>query len=326
MSIERLQDKLEAKAEWDGFLRRSPAGTVFASTACLDALGASYELWVLRKNGQIESGLPLVRGVGGLRTNPLYCKYLGLVVDEAVLRKTSHYYASAEAFASLIGQTRSFDYTFHPSLPNWLPFHWMGLHQQTGYTYVLPLAAKDGWWNAADSRLRNAARRGQKNGVLVRMADIVAADVEAVYRLCAMPFTSRGAKPLISRERFDRLVHGLADAGMVRLWLAEEAERGAASAAVVFEDWRSAYFVFNGSLPDAQTGTNAALLTALIRDAHDRGLDFDFEGSMIRPIENFYRSFAAELRPYSRIFQPSLVNFCKRSAIAAVRRFGGYSR
>lgn len=327
MSIACLPDTPEAKAEWNEFLRRCPAGTVFNSTVCLDALGARYDLWVLRKDGRIEAGLPLTRGVGGLRTNPLYCKYLGLVVDEAVLRKTSHYYAAAEAFAGLIGGTPSFDYVFHPSLPNWMPFHWMGLHQQTAYTYVLPKSAKDSWWNAADSRLRNAARRGEKGGVRIRQGEIGSdADVDAVYRLCVMPFTSRGAKPLISSERFGRLVRGLGGAGMARLWLAEEEGRGGTSAAVVFEDWRSAYFVFNGSLPDAQTGTNAALLTALVQDAHARDLDFDFEGSMIKPIENFYRSFAAELRPYSRVYQPSFVNFCKRTAIQAVRRFGGYSR
>jgi len=327
MNIECLPDTPEAKAEWDEFLRRCPAGTVFNSTACLDALGARYDLWVLRKEGKIEAGLPLTRGVGGLRTNPLYCKYLGLVVDETVLRKPSHFYAAAEAFAELIRKTPSFDYVFHPSIPNWMPFHWMGLHQQTAYTYVLPKSAKDTWWNAADSRLRNAARRGQKSGVHVRKGDIASAeDIDACYTLSVMPFTSRGAKPLISRERFEKLVRRLGAAGMARLWLAEEAERGGTSAAVVFEDWRCAYFVFNGSLPDAQTGTNAALLTAIVQDAHARELDFDFEGSMIRPIENFYRSFAAELRPYSRIYQPSFINFCKRTAIQAVRRFGGYSR
>ena len=327
MSVERLPDTPEAKQEWDTFLRRCPAGTVFMTTAYLDGLGVGYDLHVVRAEGRIVAGMPLTRGIGGLRTNPLYCKYLGLAWEGPLKADFSDYYAHVETLAALVKATKSFDYTFHPSVPSWMPFHWLGLHEQTAYTYVIPAAAKDSWWDAADSRIRRAARRGLKGGVTIREGSAgSAADVASCYKLANMPFTSRGARPLMSEERFCRLVAALAAHDMVRIWFAEETGKGATSAAAVLYDWQAAYFVFNGSSPHAEAGSNASLLAQIIQDALNRGLDFDFEGSMIKPVETFYRRFGGELRPYSRIYQPSFVNLCKRTAIQAVRRFGGYSR
>lgn len=331
MTIECLPQTDAAKSEWNAFVAMSPAGSAFATTTYLDALGARYDLWVLRKNGVIDAGLPLARGIGGLRTNPLYCKYLGLLPGPRATQKSSSIasadYARVEAFADLLKGTRSFDYFFHPSMTNWMGFYWLGFRQQTHFTYVIPRDWKESWWDNADSRLRRSARRGSKGGVRIREGRLDApADVEACYALSMAPFTSRGARPLISRERFGTVATTMMKAGMGRIWLAEEAEQGVTSAALVLYDWASAYFVFNGTAATATTGTNSTLLAHIIEDTLARGLDFDFEGSMIKPIEAYYRLFGPQLRPYYRIWSPTLVNLAKRSAIAVARSAGGYSR
>ena len=205
--IERLPSTTAAKAEWDAFVRTSSAGSVFATSLFLDALGVSYDLWVTRKDAAIDAALPLVRGLCGLSTNPLYCKYLGLLPPPTDSLKpstaASDFYGRVEAFAALLKATRSFDYTFHPAITNWMPFHWLGFRQQTHFTYVIPHTAKDTWWEEADSRLRRSVRRGKKADVIIRPGDVDSpADIAACYELSMLPFTSRGSPPVINRPRF----------------------------------------------------------------------------------------------------------------------------
>jgi Acetyltransferase (GNAT) domain len=332
MFIEKLAETAAAHAEWLAFLQSSPAGTVFATAKYLDALEVEREIWILRNaNGVIDAALPLVRGIANFHTNPLYCKYLGFIQRENSDSKrstdVSKLYKNVEMLRSILLKSPSFDYYFHSTLKSWLPFYWLGMRQQTHYTYLIRHGSRLTWWDQADSRLRNAARRGQKEGVAVRQVSADdPMDVESAYRLIVTPYVSRGARPLISRERFDRFTRLLLPDGTARIWLAEDQTGAPVSAALVLYDWQSAYFLMNGTATDAPTGSNATLLVQIIEDALGRGLDFDFEGSMIKPIEAFYRSFSPELRAYSRIWRPSLRNNVKRIAIDLARKWGGYQR
>ena len=112
MTLERLGKTKAAKDEWNGFVRTSPAGSVFATTAYLDSLAVEYDLWVVRNGSGIDAGLPLVRGIFGLYTNPLYCKYLGLLPGPDPSQKastiTSTLYGRAAQFSELITGNTSF--------------------------------------------------------------------------------------------------------------------------------------------------------------------------------------------------------------------------
>jgi Acetyltransferase (GNAT) domain len=332
MIVEKLDETDAKRTEWTAFLMASAAGNVFALPDYLDAIEAERDIWVVRgDDGLIEAGLPLVRGPARFYTNPLYCKYLGFMFRSRDQPKdstnTSRYYKLVEPFEELIRSTPTFDYFFHPSCSNWLPFYWCGLRQQTHLTYVIPNLSRSTWWDQSDSRLRNATRRGLKSGLTIReVMPGLAADIAAAYRLIVTPYVSRGARPLVSWERFERIARYLLADNVARIWLAEDNSGVPVSAALVLYDWRSAYFLMNGTAQDAPTGANAALLVHIVHDAMDRGLDFDFEGSMIKPIEAFYRSFSPVLQPYSRIWTPSVLNSAKRAGTAIFRRVGGYRR
>jgi Acetyltransferase (GNAT) domain len=328
--VERLSS-VDHKSEWNRFLRLSPQGSIFATTTYLDALNVRYALYVVRKFGEIDVGLPLVRGVGGMLTNPLFCKYLGVLTRASESKKPSHaaseLYRRIDAIGGLLQSCNSYDYCFHPSFDNWLPFHWLGFAQQTLYTYRISCQRRATWWSEADSRLRRSVRRGEKGGITIRkVQELDRADARLSYALCMEPFRQRKSPSPISATRFERLVSNLCPDGSLRVWLAREADGTAAAAAAVLYDWKSSYLLLNGTSKEATTGANSLLIKTIIDDTLERNLDFDFEGSMIRPIESFYRLFGGERTCYYRIWKPTLINAVKRSAFRWARKLGRYER
>jgi hypothetical protein len=332
MAIEKLNKDETGRAEWNQFLRRSVQGSIFATTEYLDALNANYELYVVRKADEIDVGVPLVRGIGWLLTNPPFvCKYLGVVTRPTITEKqsiaASQLYGKVDALGDLLRRCRSFDYSFHPDFDNWLPFYWMGFAQQTFYTYRILREKRTTWWSDADSRLRRSVRRGEKGRVSIhRVQDVSGTDAVLCYQLCMEPFRQRKVRPSIPHATFARLVNQLCADGSMGLWLAREPNGMAVAAAAVLYDWRSGYLLLNGTSKEATTGANSLLIKTVIDDSLAKDIDFDFEGSMLRPVETFYRLFGGERTPYYRIWNPTLINAAKRFVIRWARKLRGYER
>jgi hypothetical protein len=332
MAIEKLNKDEAGRAEWNEFIRRSAQGSIFATTEYLDALNANYELYVVRKGNEIDVGVPLVRGIGWLLTNPPFvCKYLGVVTRASITEKpsiaASQLYEKVDALGDLLRRCRSFDYLFHPDFDNWLPLYWMGFAQQTLYTYRILCKQRTTWWSDADSRLRRSVRRGEKGRVSIhRVQDVRGTDAALCYELCMEPFRQRKARASIPHATFERLARRLCPDGSMGLWLAREADGAAVAAAAVLYDWRSSYLLLNGTSQEATTGANSLLIKTVIDDSHAKNIDFDFEGSMLRPVENFYRLFGGERTPYYRIWNPTLINAAKRLVIRWGRKFRKYER
>jgi hypothetical protein len=82
----------------------------------------------------------------------------------------------------------------------------------------------------------------------------------------------------------------------------------------------------NGTADSATTGSNSLLIKTIIDDALANNLSFDFEGSMIRQVEAFYRLFGAERVAYHHIWNPTVTNTIKRAGVRWARKLAGYER
>ncbi len=81
----------------------------------------------------------------------------------------------------------------------------------------------------------------------------------------------------------------------------DSAGRPHAGAYVVWDD-RSAYYVMGGGDPDLRSsGATSLCLWEAIRFAATRTTRFDFEGSMLEPVERFFRGFGAVQVPYFHV-------------------------
>jgi hypothetical protein len=84
-----------------------------------------------------------------------------------------------------------------------------------------------------------------------------------------------------------------------RAFFAVDDDKRCHAAAYLVWDARSAYYLLGGADPDLRSsGAMSLLLWRAIQFAATVSSRFDFEGSMLEPVERFVRSFGAVQKPY----------------------------
>jgi hypothetical protein len=195
----------------------------------------------------------------------------------------------------------SASFTLPSRITNWMPFHWLGFRQTTRYSYVIDASQplEDTWSGMAEAT-RRAIRKAQAN------LDIAEASAPTLWSLTKSSFGHQGRRSPYDTERLAAAVHA-AQAHSSGLVLAALDSQGNAHAGAFFVwDDQRCYYLVGGADPDLRSsGAMSLVLWNGIRLAHERGLVFDFEGSMIAPIERFFRGFGGSPEPYSHVVRTS---------------------
>ena len=116
-------------------------------------------------------------------------------------------------------------------------------------------------------------------------------------------FERQGRQVPFTRNLLERILVRGSREGAVSFYLARDAKEVTHAAALVVRDSVRAYYLLGGTAPGFRTtGGMSLLLWHALQDAQERGLQiFDFEGSMIEPIEKFFRTFGTVQTPYFRV-------------------------
>ena len=70
---------------------------------------------------------------------------------------------------------------------------------------------------------------------------------------------------------------------------------------MVWDDY-TAYYLIGGADPELRnSGASSLLLWEAIQFAAQVSRTFDFEGSMLKPVERFFRAFGAIQQPYMQV-------------------------
>ena len=89
-------------------------------------------------------------------------------------------------------------------------------------------------------------------------------------------------------------------------------------------EWCTNYYLWGGSDPQFRnSGTNSYCLWEAIKFSASVTKAFDFEGSMIKPFEKFFRAFGGKLTPYFHVYKKNphtwkffvVVSFMKKRII-----------
>ena len=310
---------------WDEFVNASPQGTPFATNACLDAFAIRRTVLVAESATGIEAGIVLARGLAGTASNPLFIKHLGVLYAPFVGKPTKQVSRQRKAAAALVPalkDARGFDYSFSPGFDDWLPFYWQGYAQETRYSYRIAASQAGIWRDNADARLRNDLQRAARAGLHFEpeapLPDLIALAMQT-YRRQRAPAPFRSAK-------MEAVLHAISKAGVGSTACVRLPDGTVAAAALVLHDQRAAFLTITGYADKTPPGATSMLIAGSIERALAAGLDFDFEGSMINPIEAYYRGFGGTLTPYFRIWRPGALHFGKSVALGWARRIMGYAR
>lgn len=273
---------------------------------------------LVEKGGSIVAAMPYVikRRFGfKLLSQPALTQTLGPWIKTSDTKYAKRLSREKDLMEELIGQLPRYHYfsqNWHFSQTNWLPFFWKGFSQTTRYTYRLEnLSDHDVIWSGFQQNIRTDIRKANNREGLNIRTDL---SVEDFLELNRQVFKRQGEKVPYTKAFVQGIDRAAAQHNARRIFIAED-ERGRRHAGVYLVwDENSAYYLMGGADPELRkSGATSLCMWEAIRFASAVTEAFDFEGSMLEPVERFFRAFGATQTPYnsvSRITSKALAVAC----------------
>ena len=189
----------------------------------------------------------------------------------------------------------SFQQAFHPEIANWLPFYWKGFQQTTRYTYrIEDTSDLDAVWKDTTESVRTDIKKARK--ILTVEA---CHDFQSVVDLHKKTWQRQGRAFAQSDAEMMALHDACLRHECCQTFIARDSAGRPHAAAYFIWDNSTVYYYMSGADPALRnSGAGALLVWRGIELASEKGLVFDFEGSMHEPIERFFRSFGGRQVPY----------------------------
>lgn len=281
-----------------------PTIPIFSRAWWLDAVcGNNWDVCLVEKGGQILAAMPysIKKRYGfTLLTHPQLTQTLGPWLRPSEAKYSNRLGQEKDLLTALIVQLPDFAYfqqNWHHANTNWLPFYWQGFEQTTRYTYRLPdLLDLDAVWAGFRENVRRDIRKAENRFNLQVRNDVTINDF---LTLNVQTFDRQGMVLPYSPAFVQRLDQSCAQHKARQIFIAED-EQGQKHAGVyIIWDEQSAYYLMGGGDPKLRTsGATSLCMWEAIKFATTKTKSFDFEGSMIEPVERFFRAFGAIQTPY----------------------------
>lgn len=291
---------------------------IYSKPWWLDAicLPENWDVWLCEDNGKILAAMPyysenrigrkyitkapLSQNNGIIFNHPENAKFVARAAfEEKVIDKACEFIKSLGLDV--------YEQQYQPSFTNWLPFFWNYYTATTRYTYVIEDTTNmEVIWSGITSKRRSVIKKGLKNSVLSTEMSI-----EDFYREHEKIYIKQGLSCPFSFDLWERVATACLNNNAGRISCRLAADGNVAAVSFVAWDDRALYKLMGGPMPDyAKLDAYSALTWDEIELAHDLGLMYDFEGSVIKRISKSFREYGAEPKPYFRIrkvFNPEIM-------------------
>jgi lipid II:glycine glycyltransferase (peptidoglycan interpeptide bridge formation enzyme) len=283
---------------------------VFSKDWWLDATCGenNWDVAIIEKNNKIVASFPYskskVLGVFTKLGKPALSQKLGPYIKYPDNQKyTTKLGYEKELFTELIEQLPKFDYFlqgFDHSITNILPFHWKKFDHTLNYTYIIEnidQKSEDQIFEDFKTNVRNDIRKAQKSLTVSETNDI-----ELFYSMNKKIFESKNMKIPYSFEFMKRIDNACSSNNCKKIFIAKDEQNIVCSVIYIIWDKNAAYYIAGGSNPEVKNqGANTLVIWEAIRSIRNLTHNFDFEGSMIQPIEHFFGSFGSKQTPYFKV-------------------------
>jgi hypothetical protein len=309
VSIARAVD-----VDYDEFVASSPQGSVFCTSTWLDAVAPGrWRSNALEENGRIVAAWPtVVRATrfGEVHMGAPLTPFLGpLFPPGEGARRRSREIAFVESLIEQVGPFAHLEARCNPAFDYWTPLRWHGFRQTTNYTWRLTdLSDLDAVFAGFRENIRGHVRAAEKNGMTVGEGDL--ADFLELHR-------RRFARDPEGIEQIDEAIR---ERGWRTVLIARDPDGVARAGGYFVHDSRFTTYLIAATDAEAR-GAASLVLWEAIKRSSDRRTGFDFEGSMLRHVESFVRSFGGVPTPYSIVWRtPSAAMRAARAAKRTLRR------
>lgn len=278
---------------------------VFSQAWWLDSVcGDAWDVVLLESEGVVLASLPFVaRERFGLRIigQPILTPNLGPWLRPSNARIARRLGQEKNMLQSLFNQLPAYaqyNQNWYCERTNWLPLYWMGFEQSTRYTYRLEnLDDMQAIWDGFDTNIRTDIRKAEnKFGVQIH-SDV---SIESFLELNKKVFVRQSLAVPYSEDVVLAIHRAAIEQKSCQLFVAMDKEGQQHAGVYIIWDSNSAYYLLGGGDPDLRnSGATSLCMWYAIQFAASVTKKFDFEGSMIEPVERFFRGFGATQTPYS---------------------------
>lgn len=300
-------------ARWDSFVHASPQGMIYSCFHYISGLEKEWYAVVVKSGETMHAVMPfIVKKKGGISysTQPIFTQYWGIMFRPAEANVAKSFEQKRQWVKAIIkalpGDVRLFHYNFSPYFDYPLPFFWQGFQVSPRYSNHLSLARSvDELWSNISEKARGHIRKTEKDGITVSSGQ----EIDQVISIF------RKAKEASIKNISSQHYQSIADIaqyyltkGMCHTLVASDAE-GAPVAGCIYFKFKDTTIHFLGSTdPDHKgRGAMSLIIWKAIQQAKEEGYKvFDFEGSMIEPIEQFFLSFGSVPTSYLNIRKEEL--------------------
>lgn len=292
--------------EWDALVDRAPHGTVFHYSWWLNIAAQRFDILVVReKNGSLVGGIPVTakkRAGLTLFHAPQLTPFLGPIFDlSKVNDPCDRLYlmrSAGEFLAREMPQFDSFRCMVGALGPDLQGFLWAGFRAELAYTFRFAAnrSRESIESQVARTHLQKLAK-AKRLGLFVTRND----DVEAFAKLCKIGSVHEGR--LLYPEQLPIRLWSAAvkrDSGI--FYIARASEGNPIATLLVVHDTKTNYQIVSAFDPAKRDlpGSYLLLWTA-IHEALEANRDFDFEGSALRGVEQYYRKWGPPAVPVWRL-------------------------
>jgi hypothetical protein len=287
--------------------QRAPAETesanaIFQQPWWLDAVAPGrWGETTCKHDGRVVARLPyVVRGRPRLAmlTQSSLTQTLGPWVgpsDAGPVRALAREHELLAELEAGLPRAAAFSQQFSPAVLNALPFYWAGYHLEVRYTYrLVGLGSADALWSGLRGNVRREIRKARTR---VEVVDDLGLD--RFHDVLSKTYTRQRIPTPHSLAELERLEAACSRRGAgATLFARDDAGRVHAVAWAVW-DKRAAYYLLAGAEPDLRnSGAGSLLAWEAIMRARAVTDVFDFHGSMLQPVERFFRAFGGRQTPY----------------------------
>lgn len=190
---------------------------------------------------------------------------------------------------------------FPPNIEDMQPFIWSEFKTNVKYTYHLRIDEDEEPMEMFSSKTRNAINKGVKSGLTFELNPAPEGIIELLNANAKEQGFSYDQKVL--SQLVEKAVSGNGNVGVAML------NGKQVACAVTIADAYQAYYFFGGVDRNAPVqGALGFALAELMNIYRQKGVSiFDFEGSMIPAVENFFRGFGGKQVPYFMVTKAPFV-------------------
>lgn len=295
------------KEKYRQFYTSHPDICVFSAPWWLDAVaGDTWDVVLIEEGGSIIASFPYVYtkgklGIKKIEMPPLTQK-LGpyLVYDKNIsyTTKIGYEHKIYQQIIDALPEYDEFNISFDQQYKNWLPFYWHGFSQSTRYSYrVYDIKDYESVFDAFTKEKKKEIRKAAK--VLHIEYDL---SPYTFYNYFQDAVSDRKENVSYSRQLFYNIHKAVYVNNAGRVFYCVDSDDNIHSIQFLIWDSKVAYSLIGMRLKNYNTsGGTEFVISEMIKYASQFVDIFDFEGSMIKGVEQSYRYFGTQQTEYYSI-------------------------